>query len=281
MAVIFDPLSEALSLTEPVSGTISGSVTLSAPTGIVDGVPNQPLPPPTITSVVCANASEFCQPYDMVITKTNQSFSFSSGFVDLFDRQIKYTKFFSILEISWNNVSLIDPVITTNGTNLVTISTLEREKYKVGDLVTITGGLNASQKRLAGTWPIVSIPEKASSKKGFKKFIIKINSTITMQSVTPNESFATYHAANRVRYGVPLDTSISPDDYYGLYQLNAPPESRLITFNITYTQGGATPQSISWSFKLLSNFDATSSLLTRALSRGSSYTPPITEIQVP
>jgi hypothetical protein len=287
---VFSPVTytspaSGLSLTEPLTGTVGTTVNVTA-----DAVtPPAVAPTVTVVSVTCANASEFCQPYDMVITKTSNSFTFSSAFVDLFDRQVKYTKHYSILEMSWNGSSLIDPIVTTNGTNLVTIKTFDSRAYRVGDSITIIGGLTPSQKRLIGTWKIVSIPGAdgriVASTELFDTFVIKVSSVITIPSTTLNQSYSTYHVANRVRYAALLDTSISPSEFYGIYQFKYPPDSRLITFNITYTLSTApsTQLTTTWSFRLLSNYNVTMSLLNTAVARGESSvnSPAITELPVP
>jgi len=271
-------IDSSLELTEPMTGTVGGTVTLkSIPDGVGDTVQYE------IDSVTCDDIGELVNGgADLIITKTKTSFTFRSAFLDLFDRVYKYTKVYENLEAKWKNINMIGAAFTANGTTTLTITIDNSLPVRVGDTVTITGGLTTTQKLLRGTWPITSVGGKTSTPQNdeaFTTMTIKLNAPISSNTQI-TEPYTTYHTTNRARYVIPgIDTGTKTDSYNAVYEFRYPPASRLIRFNVrikvtgSFVSGVMTPGNVSyvnvkWAFRYLSNFNQTMGLLTQALNRG-------------
>lgn len=267
-----------MELNEPVSGagitsTVGGTVTVVK---TVDPMLADPYTY-TIDSVTCDNIGEMVNGgADLIITKTANSFTFKSSFLDLFDRQYKYTKTFEPLEGSWKQINLVNPKFTTNGTTLVTVTIDNALPIRVGDEVTVANGVTEAQKALKGIWKVITVGSLPANKaplenEAFTTFTIRINKPLTANS-TISSGYNTFHNASRARYVVKgLDSAVKIDDFHGVYELRYPPEARLITFTIKIKKTGAgTPlyETVKWSFKYFSNFNQTMRLLDLAVERG-------------
>ena len=267
-----------MELTEPVSGsgitgTIGGTVTV---TKTIDPLVADPYIY-TIDSVTCDNIGEMVNGgVDLIITKTNNTFTFKSSFLDLFNRPYKYTKTFEPLEANWKQINLVKPKFVTNGTTLVTVTIENALPIRVGDEVTVANGATEAQKALKGIWKVASVGNLGATKvpeegEAFTQFTIRINKPLTANSDV-SAGYNTFHTTSRARYVVRgMDSAVKIDEFHGVYEIGYPPEARLITFTIRIKKTGGGPilyENVKWSFKYFSNFNQTMRLLDLAVERG-------------
>lgn len=290
----FTPATATVEITEPVSGTVTQTVTLSA-----DGTPETgEVTTYDINAVVCDQLSEFVKvngSKDISISFTDTTFTITSRFKDLFNRTFKYTRHFPKEFIKWKNQDLPSPTITADGTNVVKVKTSVAELFRPGDTIKISAATAETNEKdkIAGTWKITSVTgynAATPETQKFTEFTFTVTQNVAAGTYTLLQiPYNTYHVVNRVRYIANIDQDTVVEPYTGVYEMVPPPASRTLSFTVSgiktvtgYAEGipggplvGGTPVqspfSLTWTMTLNSAWEVTQSSLQTAVTAGSDY----------
>lgn len=281
-------------VTEPTSGTVSQSVTLSADGSQQEGG----ITTYDIDSVVCNQLSEFIKvdgQKAITITHTNTSFTIVSSFKDLFNRTFKYVRHYPKEFLKWKNKDLQSPNIVADGTKIVKVVVNNAELFRPNDTIRISAATVESNEKdkIAGTWKINTVTgytDLSSQSQKFKEFTFEVNENVAAGVYTLLEvPYNTYHVVNRIRFVANIDEDTVVEPYTGVYEMTPPPGSRTLSFTVsgikTYTSystnqtTGVTtagtpvqsPFSLTWTMTLNSSFEISQNALQVAVESGSDY----------
>lgn len=290
--MLFTP--QTVTVTEPISEPSTTTVQLAAEgTPAAGGVTTY-----TINSVTCNELSEFVSvngSKDIVISFSNNSFTFTSMFRDLFDRTFKFTRHYPKEYIAWKNKDLSVISINADGSNVIKIKVSVAELFRPGDTIEISAAtVETNEKdKISGTWSILSVTgynAQSEESQKFSEITVKVNENIQEGIYyLLDEPYNTYHVVNRIRYISNIDENTTVEPYTGVYQVVPPESSRNLSFTVsgikTYTSysssipGGpispGTPVNTAfteiWSMTLNSAWQVTQNALQMAIESGSDY----------